>query len=148
MKKCVLIIIIFFTALVIQIPIVNAADGDSEEDKSFVSEAFSATKEFLQEDLPEDDVGIITNAGLFFVTDAIKGINRILIIALAGIGAIALSIVGIKYIRGISSPAKVREARQMLNTVLRGLGFGFGAFVIWEIAMLVVTLIIDVLATN
>ena len=103
MKKYIyLIIIVFFTACLIQNPIVYAAPSsqeqqDQEIDDSFVSEAFSATKEFLQEDLPEDDVGVITNSFLSFLRRGIQAFNRILIVALAGIGAIALSISGIKY---------------------------------------------------
>ena len=155
MKKIILnVFIIFFTALIIQNSSVYAAGTQGQQSQgnsingSFVGEAFSATKEFLQEDLPEDDVGILTDSLLFFVKDAIQGINRILIIALAGIGAIAISISGIKYMRAISSPSEAAEAQKMLKTTLRGLGYGFGAFIIWEVAMGVVRLIIDSLATT
>lgn len=118
----------------------------AEIDDSFVSEAFRATGDFFKEDLPEDDVGIITDSMLYFIKRGIQAFNRILIVALAGIGAIAFALSGIKYFISVSDPKKLKEARDTLNITLRGLGFGFGAFIIWEVAMGVVNLIIDAMA--
>lgn len=134
MKNKVISIFIVSIILISSSHIVFAADT------SWVNDAFSATGNFLNEPT-EDTIGISPLFDMF--KDIIKGANRTLIVLLAGISIIALSITGIKYILSGANPKKKEEAKQSLKTIFIGMAFGFGAFLIWKIAMAIVSLIIS-----
>ena len=116
----------------------KTSDTDSE---SWVSDAFSAASSFFSEDV-KDEMGIIEKP-LDLFSDLVKAINKILIVALAGISAISLSIVGIRYITSIADPKQQGKAKHDLHKTVKGMAYGFGAFFIWQIAMSIVRLIIN-----
>ena len=70
-------------------------------------------------------------------------INRVLLVALAGISTVALSITGIRYILSGGVPQQKENAKRSLRTIFTGMAIGFGAYMIWRIAMSIVTIIIS-----
>ena len=118
-----------------------ASDSTSVSSSSWVEDAFSATKSFLTGEVI-DNTGIAGNL-LEIFTIIVKAINRILLVVLASVSAIALSLVGIRYIQGISNPGAVGKAKKDLHTVFKAMLYGFGAFFIWRIAMAIVSVIIN-----
>lgn len=119
----------------------TGTQNGSSDSGSWISDAFSAASSFFSEDV-NDEMGIIEKP-LNLFSDIVKAINKILIVALAGISAISLSIVGIRYIISIDKPKQQEKAKDDLHTTFRGMAYGFGAFFIWQIAMSVVRLIIE-----
>ena len=119
----------------------TGTQNGSSDGGSWISDAFSAASSFFSEDV-NDEMGIIEKP-LNLFSDIVKAINKILIVALAGISAISLSIVGIRYIISIDKPKQQEKAKDDLHTTFRGMAYGFGAFFIWQIAMSVVRLIIE-----
>ena len=131
----------------------NGSNGSTESEQksktttktsdsgSWVSDAFSAASSFFSEDV-NDEMGIIEKP-LNLFSDLVKAINKILFVVLAGISAISLSIVGIRYFISITKPKQKAKAIEDLHTTFRGMAFGFGAFFIWQLAMGVVHLIIE-----
>ena len=114
---------------------------------AWVSDAFSAASSFFSENVT-DEMGIIEKP-LNLFSDIVKAINTILIVALAGISAISLSIVGIRYIISIGGkPEQQGKAKHDLHKTIRGMAYGFGAFFIWQIAMGIVKAIVDGFATQ
>ena len=137
MKK----ITMFFLAIMIIVgsqSFTYADDGGaSSENANWVKDAVSATDSFLKEKTV-DTIGISKVFSLF--QSLVKGVNRILIVLLAGISIIALAVTGIKYIAE-SNPTAKGEAKKSLKTIFIGMIIGFGAFTIWKIAMSIVDII-------
>ena len=77
----------------------------------------------------------------------LQAANRILLVLLAGLSIIALSVTGIRYMMSGALPEQKEIAKQSLHTIFIGMAMGFGAYVIWRIAMSIVTLIIEAFAT-
>lgn len=128
----------------IQIP-VYAGQSNSQieeaEESTWINDAFAAAREFLSTpstEVPEDVGKLVTNVKL-----TIRGINRALWVLLAGISAISLSIVGIRYILGINSADERGKAKDALHKTIRGMIYGFSAILIFNIAMIFVRLIIN-----
>ncbi len=129
-------IIIFFAS---SNPKVYAAANTTSDD--WVGKAFSAAGNFLQEET-KDTTGYI-NPMLNFFKSVIKMINRVLLVALAGISTISLSITGVRYILSGGVPQQKENAKKSLQTIFMGMAVGFGAYMIWRIAMSIVTIIIS-----
>lgn len=140
MKKIIISILVVILFFADSNQIVYAADSSG----NWVSEAFEAANSFIQEPTT-DDTGII-NPILAQFKNLIKGINVILLVLLAGLSAISLSVVGVRYLLSGASPHQRGEAQRSLRTVFIGMAYGFGAFLIWNIAMAIVKLIIGALA--
>lgn len=138
MKKIVITFITVIFIVALQSSFTYAASSDS-----WVKDAFSATSTFLNEN-PTDTIGISKPFKLF--KNLIKAINKVLLVALAGMSIIALSITGIKYILSSSSPDRQGEAKKSLKTIFIGMIIGFGAFTIWNIAISIINIIIDTFA--
>ena len=160
MKKIKRILIIFiFATIIISINTISKASSSgtgqssgqntTQENEvtmdSWVEEAFKAARNFLTDDEVTDDLGFAGEL-LILARSVINAINRVLIVLLAGISAIALSVVGIRYLYSTSKPSQVSKARDDLHTVFTGMLYGFGAYLIWRIAMSIVILIINNLA--
>lgn len=138
MKKIVITFITVIFIVALQSSFTYAASSDS-----WVKDAFSATSTFLNENTT-DTIGISKPFKLF--KNLIKAINKVLLVALAGMSIIALSITGIKYILSSSSPDRQGEAKKSLKTIFIGMIIGFGAFTIWNIAISIINIIIDTFA--
>ena len=141
MKKIVIFLIIVISIFTSQ-SFTYAAE--SKENDNWVSDAFSATGKFLNE-TSEDTIGIKKPFELF--TNMIKAVNRILIVALAGLSMIALSVTGIRYILGGNNANQQSNAKSSLKTIFIGMAIGFGAFTIWKIAIAIVKIIIGTFGT-
>ena len=116
------------------------------DENTWVKDAFKATSDFLNEDTT-DYHGVLSPTFTFF-KNVIKAINRILIVALAGITTIALSVTGVRYMASGGNPHERDKAKKSLHTIFVGMAFGFGAYIIWQIAMAIVTIIIGSFATS
>lgn len=127
--------------------------GNSSDvtESNWVKKAFSAAYSFLTEDVdlnsssanaPEKMVGKILKLG----RDIVKAINKVLLVALFGISTISISIIGVRYITSRGNPRAIERAKNDLHTTLIGMAYGFGAFLIWNIAMSIITIIIKSLA--
>lgn len=138
MKKIISFFVITIMIIINCNSLVLATEGDNI-DSNWVGDAFKATGIFLNEET-KDTIGISPIFETF--QGIVKGINRILIIALAGISIISLSITGVRYIASGASPNQREVAHQSLRTAFIGMAFGFGAYVIWRIAMGIVAIII------
>ena len=117
-------------------------DKAKEEATSWISEAFAAVRNFFSDTEVTDDLGMLKPWMLVF-GDIVRGVNRVLIVALAGLSAISLSIVGIRYIISTYDPKSKKRAKHDLHVVIRGMAIGFGAFAIWKIAMSIIRLILS-----
>lgn len=115
--------------------------ADTTMDNSWLTEAFSAAKEFLSTDSIEipHPLDIFLAYGKYLI----RGINRVLWVLLAGISAISLSIVGINYILGINSSTQRKKAKEDLHVVIKGMAIGFGALLIFNVAMTIIRIIIE-----
>lgn len=116
-------------------------EKEEKEETTWVGDAFAAAKAFLSEsstEMPEEGELILYNAKVI-----VRGVNRILWVLLAGISAISLSIVGIRYILGINTPSERGKAKDALHATIRGMAIGFSAILIFNIVMIIVRLIID-----
>ena len=114
---------------------------EGKEETTWVGDAFAAAKAFLSEtstEIPEEGELILYNAKMI-----VRAINRILWVLLAGISAISLSIVGIRYMLGINSPGERKKAQKALHQTIIGMAIGFSAILIFNIVMIIVRLIID-----
>ena len=131
MKKIVITFITVIFIVALQSSFTYAASSDS-----WVKDAFSATSTFLNENTT-DTIGISKPFKLF--KNLIKAINKVLLVALAGMSIIALSITGIKYILSSSSPDRQGEAKKSLKTIFIGMIIGFGAFTISIINIIIDT---------
>ena len=136
MKKIFISTIVFFIIFsTSSITCVYAADDD------WVSKAFSAASTFMNENAT-DFKGVLSSPFEFF-KNTVKAINRVLIVLLAGISTIALSVPGVRYLASGASPEQRDIAKQSLHTIFIGMAIGFGAFVIWKIAMGIVSIMIS-----
>ena len=140
-KLCIILLITFCFTCYINPKNVYASSETSVSSSSWVEDAFGAAKSFLTGDVI-DHTGIAGNL-LEIFTIIVKAINRILLVVLASVSAIALSLVGIRYIQGISEPGAVKKAKEDLHTVFKAMAYGFGAFFIWRIGMGIVSVIIN-----
>lgn len=136
MKKIVVSFILITIFFINSNSLVYAADDDG----GWVSDAFSAASTFLKE--PTKDSFGILNPTFKFFQGIVKAINRVLIVLLAGISTIALSVTGVRYMASGASPEQRDVAKHSLHTIFVGMAFGFGAYVIWRIAMGIVAVII------
>ena len=136
MKK----ILISFIFIIIFFINSNSLVYAAEDNGNWVSEAFSATGEFLKEPT-QDSLGVLNPIFKFF-QGVVKGINRVLLALLAGISTIALYVTGVRYMASGASPEQRETAKHSLHTIFVGMAFGFGAYVIWRIAMGIVAVII------
>lgn len=122
----------------------GSTSGSTSDDGSWVQNAFSAAKNFLTQSEVNDDLGI---SPMFnFIKSLIKAVNVILMVVLIGLSIIALSVTGVRYIASGASPSQKEIAKQSLHTICIGMAIGFGAYVIWRIAMSIVEIIISSLA--
>lgn len=118
-----------------------AATADPD-DTQWVQDAFNETGSFLNEDFTVHDPLRLSNWLLPFFENIIKWINRILLVALFGLSAVALSYCGLQYIITADGPSDKVNARQNIRTTFIGMFYGFGAYAIWGIAMQVIKVII------
>lgn len=124
--------------------------AETVTENNWVKKAFSAAHSFLTENVeldgnanaPEKMVGNM----LTVFKDIVKAANKILLVALFGISAISISIIGVRYIISLNDSKAIKEAKEKLHTTFIGMAYGFGAFLIWNIAMSMVTIIIKSLA--
>lgn len=128
------------------------ADGsDAVTDSNWVQKAFTAAYSFLTESVdvesgsasePEKMVGNI----LKIFREIVKFANIVLLIALFGLSAISISIIGLRYMWMGANPKALEKVKKDLHTTVIGMGYGFGAFAIWNIAMAIVVALIEALA--
>lgn len=118
----------------------------SSDDSTWVQNAFSSANGFLKEK-PVDETGVVKPIFKKF-KDIVKTINVILIVLLSGLSIIALSITGVRYIISGASPGQKEQAKKSLNTILIGMAIGFGAFIIWRIAMAIIGIFIETMAAS
>ena len=140
MKKILItinIIILFFICS-------NSSVYAATSDETWVQDAFKAASSFMGEN-PTDTIGISPLFSLF--KDFVRAANRVLLVLLAGISTIALSVTGVRYLASGASPEQRDIAKQSLHTIFIGMAFGFGAFVIWQIAMGIVKIMITSFAS-
>ena len=147
-NKIVLLIVIVLTFFsLFQSPVyadkreVPISADKKKTETTWVGDAFAAAKAFLSEtstEIPEEGELILYNAKMI-----VRGVNRILWVLLAGISAISLSIVGIRYILGINTPSERGKAKDALHATIRGMAIGFSAVLIFNIVMVLVRLIIE-----
>ena len=152
--KIIYILVIIILLLTVSFPsIVYSADNhdvyhqikdekEEAEATSWISEAFAAVRNFFADTEVTDDLGML-NPWMLVFGDIVRGINRILIVALAGLSIISLSIVGIRYIISTYDPKAKGRAKKDLHIVFKGMFIGFGAFAIWKIAMSIIRLILS-----
>lgn len=154
-----ILIIFILTTIIISINTISKATSTGAEQSdgqdatqesevtmdSWVEDAFKAARSFLTDDNVTDDLGFAGKL-LILARSVINAINRILLVLLAGVSAIALSVVGIRYLYSTASPGQVGQAKKDLHTVFTGMFYGFGAYLIWRIAMSIIILIINNLA--
>ena len=118
----------------------SSSSGNANQD-DWITDAFYAVKKFFGENV-EDPIGIVsTPLGLF--KRIVQGVNRLLLVLLAAISTISLSIVGVRYLMAVNDSNQKVKAKDALHTTFRGMGFGFGAFFIWRVAMSIVEVILD-----
>ena len=113
---------------------------EGKEESTWINDAFAAARVFLTQsdtEVPEKVGKLLINVKM-----TIRGINRALWVLLAGISAISLSIVGIRYMLGINSSSERGQAKEALHKTIKGMVFGFSAILIFNIAMIFVRLII------
>ena len=111
--------------------------------RNWVKDALNKAKEFLNGNIEETDSDKIVTPVLETVRSIIRGVNNILLVLLATLSAISLSVVGIRYIASGATPIQKRIAIDSLHTVFKGMFIGFGAFIIWRIAMGFVEIVLD-----
>ena len=70
----------------------------------------------------------------------------VLLVVLFGLSAVSLSITGVRYIMSGSSPGQRKIAKDNLKKAFKGMAIGFGAYVIWRVAMGFVNIIIGAFA--
>lgn len=161
-KKVLLIIILSICSISIMLPISNAdyyypdrstyeegkiiKNSENEDEDDWVGDAFRAASDFISEKVTDDKNGWSSKA-LDIATSLTRAINMILLVLLAGLSIISLTVVGLRYLASGASPGQRQIAQQSLHTVFIGMAIGFGAFVIWQIAMSIVKIIIESLAT-
>lgn len=130
----------------------TTASSSDVNESNWVKKAFSAAHSFLTESVdvnsssasaPEKMVGKF----LKFGRDIVKAINKVLLVALFGISAISISIIGVRYIISRGNPRAIERAKHDLHTTFIGMAYGFGAFIIWNVAMSIITIIIRSLAS-
>lgn len=138
---------IFIITILIMIFVLgsNQTTYAASSNNDWVKNAFSAANKFMKEDAT-DELKIISP---FFRTfqNIVKAANRILLVLLAGLSIIALSVTGVRYMLSGASPQQKEVAKQSLHTIFIGMAMGFGAYVIWRIAMSIVEIIIMAFAT-
>lgn len=140
MKKIIISIIIVMIFFINSNSIVYGASD------TWVSEAFQAAHDFINEPTT-DDLGIIDPLLKNF-KNIVKGINITLLVLLSSLSVISLAVIGVRYIMSGASPHQREIAKQSLHTVFIGMVYGFGAYTIWKIAMGIVELIIGAFAQS
>ena len=115
--------------------------NNTQASTSWVSDAFSATRDFFSEGEVTDKIGVFEPWMVVF-SDIVRAVNRVLTVLLAGLSIISLTIVGIKYLMTPYDSKKKSEAKESLHTVFHGMLYGFGAFAIWRIVMSIVRIVI------
>lgn len=136
MKKIIFSIIMMIIFVISSTQFVYAVP----EEKTWVQDAFGDVQSFFGETV-EDKTGIASPI-LNFFSNIIKGINMVLLVVLIGLSVISLSITGVRYIISGSSPGERRIAQENLKKAFKGMAIGFGAYVIWRVAMGFVNIII------
>ena len=125
--------------------------ADEVTESNWVKKAFNAAYSFLKEDVNVDSSSAsgpekMVGSALKIFKDVIKAINIVLLVALFAISVVSISIVGIRYMMFGDNAKAVERAKSDLHTTFIGMAYGFGAFLIWNIAMTLVVTIIEVLA--
>ena len=111
--------------------------------ESWVETAINQAKSFFKEPVTvPEELGFVPKLFKQF-KKAIKTINMVLLILLAGISIIAFAIVGIRYIAGGASPEQHRIARISIKKIFIGMIYGFGAFFIWNITISIIQAILN-----
>ena len=144
-KLFILIIIILICILV---PNHNSlCTTQASIDEHWVDKAFHSVSNFFKEDFSKVDILKLDNWFVPIISTVLKMINRVLIVALFGLSAIALSYCGIQYIFHADNPANQNDVRNNIRTTFIGMGYGFGAYIIWYIAMQIVQAILGFVKT-
>lgn len=129
------------------LPEENSSSNTQEtdvNDSNWISKALSAAKNFLLGEIDTStSTGENVNKVLVTARQIIRGINNVLLVLLGGLSAVSLSVVGIRYIASGALPEQKRVAIESLHTVFKGMAIGFGAFLIWRIAMGFVNIIFN-----
>ena len=129
----------------------NPAQGVGDD---WLEAAFEAAGKFLtQEELTDTDIhlngeenpGIIETI-LEKFKEIVKALNKILLVVLAGLSTISLAITGVRYILSQGDANRQVVAKNNLHTAFKGMFFGFGAFLIWRIAMSIIQVVITLMA--
>ncbi len=142
MKKIVIPILVIIIFLSTSNSIVYA------DANTWVQDAFDATHSFINEKPKLSDRMSFLNSFLNFFRKLIRTINYILLVILGALSIISLSITGIRYIIALNNPNRLQNARNNLHTVFLGMFIGFGAFIIWRLAMGVIELILSAMASK
>ena len=142
-----ILIAVIFIISILPINYVQARDPDapsssstSTDESTWVKDAFTDAKDFMQEN-PKEVFGF-ENKVLKFFTNIVKGVNMVLIVTLFGISTIAISIAGFRYLVSGAAPDQRQAARDGLRKTFIGMAYGFGAYTIWTVSMNIVKLII------
>ena len=143
MKKKI-VIILFILGCILFIMPQNISMGANERD---AAKAGATTDSRIGDITPDNWVQkAFGSAKSFLEEDTTRALNRILLVALFGISTISLSIIGVKYMTSGGTPHKKEEAKKNLHTLFIGMAYGFGAFIIWRVAMALVGMIIGSLS--
>lgn len=131
---------VFISVLIIIFFILNTTSIVNAAASTWVKDAFSSTKSFLNQTSVEEKLGF-ENDIFTFIKEMIKSINVILLIILGAVSTIAISVTGIKFILA-AGPGQKADAQKSLKTAFIGMCFGFGAYAIWSLGISIVMLIV------
>lgn len=123
----------------------TSGETTASNDGDWVGEAFSAASSFLNNSTVTDELGIVSPIFEKFKS-IVKAINVVLMVLLMGLSIIALSVTGVRYITSGASPEQKEIAKKSLHTIFIGMAIGFGAYVIWRIAMSLIEIFIEALS--
>lgn len=140
------IFVVMLIVLVI-IPTNEQVYASDSGNVQWVQDAFNATGSFLEENFSNVDVLNLDSWFVPLITVPLKIINRVLIVALFGLSTVALSYCGIQFIIHSDNPSRQKDARENIRTTFIAMGYGFGAYLIWSVAMQIVTLILGQFAS-
>lgn len=136
---------IIISIIVIGIFLANSTQFVYASDDGWVQDAFSAASDFMYQTNVTDTTGVVKPIFETFKS-LVKTVNIVLIVLLMGLSIIALSITGVRYIASGASPHQKEIAKQSLHTIFIGMAIGFGAYVIWRIAMSIIEVIMGALS--
>ena len=144
MKKIIvsLLVMLLFTSMTTKV----VYGSDKIDSTTWVEKAFKSAHDFLLEEPTVENNMSFLNKFLNFFKEIVKAVNYILLVLLGLLSIISLAITGVKYIMSSDNPNKLEGARAQLHQVFKGMLFGFGAFIIWNLSMGIIELILDAFA--